>query len=86
MNPPNTAQIVNTRLLVKVLPSESLWSLSVTLGILILKILHKICQLFLDLITSPGIMPMSVRHTFKEYRRNGHNGQSEDILINQRTR
>ena len=38
MNPPNTAQIVNTRLLVRVLPSQSLLSLSVTLGILNLKI------------------------------------------------
>ena len=37
MNPPNTAQIVKIRLLVKVLPSESLLSLSVTLGILNLK-------------------------------------------------
>ena len=45
MNPPNTAQIVKMRLLVKVLPSESLLSLSVTLGILNLKILQKICQL-----------------------------------------
>ena len=34
MNPPNTAQIVKTRLLDKVLPSEYLLSLSVTLGIL----------------------------------------------------
>ena len=40
MNPPNTAQIVKTRLLVNVLPSESLLSLSVTLGILNLKILQ----------------------------------------------
>ena len=38
MNPPNTAQIVKTRLLEKFLPSESLLSLSVTLGILNLKI------------------------------------------------
>ena len=38
MNPPNTAQIVKTRLLDKVLPAESLLSLSVTLGILNLKI------------------------------------------------
>ena len=37
MNPPNTAQIVKTRLLVKVFPSESLLSLSVTMGILNLK-------------------------------------------------
>ena len=41
MNPPNTAQIVKTRLLDKVLPSESLLSLSVTLGILNLKIIIK---------------------------------------------
>ena len=34
MNPPNTAQIVKTRLLDKFLPSESLLSLSLTLGIL----------------------------------------------------
>ena len=34
MNPPNTAQVVKTRLLVEVLPSESLLSLSVTIGIL----------------------------------------------------
>ena len=40
MNPPNTAQIVKTKLLDKVLPSESLMSLSVTLGILNLKIFH----------------------------------------------
>ena len=40
MNPPNTAQTVKTRLLDKVLSSESLWSLSVTLGILNLKILQ----------------------------------------------
>ena len=38
MNPPNTAQIVKTRLLDKVLLSESLLSLSVTLGILNLHI------------------------------------------------
>ena len=38
MNPPNTAQIVKTRLLEKVLPSESLLSLSSTLGILNLEI------------------------------------------------
>ena len=46
MNPPNTAQIVKTRLLDKVLPSESLLSLSVTLGILNLNILqeNEYCQ------------------------------------------
>lgn len=42
MNPPNTAQIVKTRLLDKVLPSESLLSLSVTLAILNLKYYRKI--------------------------------------------
>ena len=41
MNPPNTAQTVKTRLLDKVLPLESLLSLSVTLGILNLKILQE---------------------------------------------
>ena len=41
MNPPNTAQIEKTRLLVNVLPSESLCSLSLTLGILNLKILQE---------------------------------------------
>ena len=40
MNPPKTAQIVKTKLLDRVLPAESLLSLSVTLGILKLK--HKI--------------------------------------------
>ena len=40
MNPPNTAQIVKIKLLVKVLPSEYLLSLSFTLGVLILKIIH----------------------------------------------
>ena len=38
MNPPKTAQIVKTKLLDRVLPSESLLSLSVTLGILKLKL------------------------------------------------
>ncbi len=41
MNPPNTAQIVKARLLANVLPSESLLSLSSTLGILNLKILQE---------------------------------------------
>ena len=40
MNPPNTAQIVKIKLLDKVLPSEYLLSLSVTLGILNLEILQ----------------------------------------------
>ena len=37
MNPPKTAQIVKTKLLANVLPSEPLLILSVTSGILILK-------------------------------------------------
>ena len=55
MNPPNTAQIVQTRLLDKVLPSVSLLSLSVTLGILNLKIERmriKIMSSILDVIAS----------------------------------
>ena len=56
MNPPNTAQIVKTRLLDKVFPSESLLSLSVTLGILNLNILqeNEYCQ---ALVQSPKSKP-----------------------------
>ena len=60
MNPPNTAQIVKMRLLDKVLPSESLLSLSLTLGILnLIHEIEKICRSFLDAIASVGL-PMSV--------------------------
>ena len=42
MNPPNTAQMVKTKLLALVLPSESCLSLSVTSGILRLKLKGRI--------------------------------------------